>query len=141
MISAVKKWGVLLVALAGVGCAGGRSVGVLVQSARDGAAPVPVKGAYVQAVPVAMSPVPLPANFETIGEAGTVGTSGFTDERGVFRFRMGGDRPHEIAVSSPIGAVGEGNWYTWRGHLDARGRLEPMDKVPGITVTTTEPPR
>ena len=137
----VLMWLSLVAAGAGVGCAGGRSVGVLVQSARDGAAPVPVKGAYVQVVPVAMSPVPLPASIETLGEAGTVGTSGFTDERGVFRFKIGGDRPHEIAVSSPIGVVGEGNRYTWRGHLDAGGRLEPMDRVPGITVTTTEPPR
>ncbi len=123
------------------GCAGGRSVGVRVEALDEAGSVSPVRGAFVQVVPVAMAPVPLPVNLETLGEAGSVGVSGFTDERGVFRFEMAGERAHEVAVSSPMSVTEESRRYTWRGHLDASGRLQPMDTVPMIKVTTTEAPR
>lgn len=130
----------LLAGLSGlvVGCAGGRTVGVRVEAVDPSGLHAPVRGAFVQVVPVAMAPVPLPVNLETLQEAGSVGVSGFTDERGVFQFKMAGERAHEVAVSSPMGVVDESKRYTWRGHLDAAGRLEPMDVVPMLSVTTTE---
>jgi hypothetical protein len=125
------------------GCAGGRTVSVRVEMVQPlgGTGSQPVAGAYVQVVPVAMAPVPLPVNLETLQEAGAAGTSGFTDARGIFRFQMAGERPHEVSVSSPIGVADESKRYTWRGHLDVHGRLEPMDEVQGIKVTTTEATR
>lgn len=119
-------------------CSSGPRVTILVEG---GEGMRPLRMAYVQVVPIEVSPVPLPVSLETLEEAGAAGAHGFTDAQGEFSFEMGGVRPHDVSVSTPAlerGAEGR----TWRGRLDAGGRIEPINEDgTGFRVTVVNGPK
>lgn len=95
----------------------------------------PVRLAYVQVVPLAMSPVPLPVSLETLEESAAAGSSGLTDAAGKVTLAVPPDRACDVTVSAPTPGVG-----VWRGRLDARGRLTPISGVEAETALRVETP-
>lgn len=138
--------GVGLVVLGAGGCASGPEVRLRVERVDQAGRVTPLAMAFVQAVPLNASPVPLPLSLETIDEALTASAStGFTNARGEFRFRMGGRRPHDLTVSCPASPDLSPGAPVWRGRIDTDGRIEPItDQVvpetPPLRVTALSAP-
>lgn len=105
--------------------------------AEEGGA-IPLHGAHVRAIPMGMSPVPIPVSGKNLSDAKIAsGPGGYTDRHGVVSFRLVRDTGYTIDVAPPpFGDLAEAG--RWRWVLDSESAIlrdgpESSVNQPGIT--------
>lgn len=118
MRSIIRILPLLAAAMSGCAGSGSRSVTLEVTSHATDGTPQPVTSAFVRAIPMASSPVPLPINSRTLQELGNLKKDAdFTDTQGRVTLTIASVRPFIIEVANPFTAT-DSLGEVWRGDFD-----------------------